>query len=80
MTDRFALAIQALVTVVLVAFAASLYFVANSNSADTMGALIVGGVMAHWFKESSTIARRAVTGGDTVNVQGEDVTVTERNK
>lgn len=63
MTDRFALGVQAAVTVAFLSFAAALFFVADSTTANTLATVITTATITHWFKESSTIARR--TNGET---------------
>lgn len=75
--DRYLITVQAVVTVVLLAFAGLIYLVGDSTTASVLATAITTGVMTHWFKESSTIARKAST---TVEVAEGDVTVEEAPK
>lgn len=72
--DRYLITVQAVVTVVLLGFAGAVYLVGDSTSASVLSTAITTGVMTHWFKESSTIARKSAT---TVEVGEGDVTVEE---
>lgn len=72
--DRYLITVQAVVTVALMGFALFMYTVVGGAGADQMGALIVGAVITHWFKESATIARKAAS----IEVEGDDVTVAEK--
>lgn len=76
MVDRYLISIQAFITCAMLGFALYMYAVVGGPAADSIGSMIVGGVMTHWFKESSAIARRAAS-ADTVNVTGDEVTVEE---
>lgn len=69
--DRYLITVQAVVTLALMGFALYMYSVVGGSGADSIGSLIVGAVITHWFKESSTIARKAAN----VAVEGEEVTV-----
>lgn len=73
--DRYLITVQAVVTLALMGFALFMYTVVGGPGADSIGSLIVGAVVTHWFKESSTIARKASA---TVEVQEGDITVEER--
>lgn len=73
--DRYLITVQAVVTCVLLAFAGGVFLLGDSQTASVLSTAIVSGVMTHWFKESSTIARKASA---TVEVQEGDITVEER--
>lgn len=71
--DRYLITVQAIVTLALMGFALFMYTVVGGPGADSIGSLIVGAVVTHWFKESSQIARKVATvevEGDQVNVEG----------
>ena len=79
--DRYLITVQALITLAMLGFAWGMYSVIGGPAADTVGTLVVGGIMAHWFKESSAIGRSVVQKRqktDVVNVEGDDVVVSER--
>lgn len=69
--DRYLITVQAIVTVVLLGFAGVVYLVGDSTTASVLATAITTGVMTHWFKESSTLARKAAT----IEVEGDDVNV-----
>lgn len=69
-SDRYLITVQAIVTLALMGFALFMYTVVGGPGADSIGSLIVGAVVTHWFKESSQIARKAA-----VEIESEDVTV-----
>lgn len=68
--DRYVLVVQAVLTVVFLGFAAALFFIADSATANTMATVIVTATLTHWFKESSTIARKAATSNVHVDEAG----------
>lgn len=69
--NRFQMIVQAVVTIGMLGFA----FVMEPK-APGVASVVVGGVMAHWFKEAGHFGRQAKA--DNVQVQGDDVTVTEK--
>lgn len=76
--DRYLITVQAIVTLALMGFALFMYTVVGGAGADSIGSLIVGAVVTHWFKESAQIARTAA--GETtkdMKVKAENVDVTE---
>lgn len=74
--DRYLITVQAVVTLALMGFALFMYTAVGGAGADTIGSMIVGAVITHWFKESSSIGRKAA--GATVEVGQGDVTVQEQ--
>lgn len=78
MNDRYLITVQAIVTLALMGFALFMYTVVGGAGADTIGSLIVGAVVTHWFKESSTIARSSASTMKDMNVEAEQVDVHEK--
>lgn len=76
MTDRYLITVQALITLALLAFSIFMYQVVGGAGADSVGTLIVGAVITHWFKESAQIARNS----KTVEIEGEEVNVQEADR
>lgn len=77
--DRYLITVQAIVTLALMGFALFMYTAVGGPGADSIGSLIVGAVVTHWFKESAQIARSASSTKD-MNVEAEHVDVKQSGR